>query len=170
MMGYKINNIYKIFLFTIIITFVFSCTNTLKENLVEFIENNCSFENNIGCELDLNKFVKEKFNHIYIFGESTTSEEISKIIGTKYKGKHISDSEYRIVFLMNHRIIIEEDFEEDLFEFDRNDVKIYQGLVYRFYNTSKFMIVKVGNNKNKLFYILKPRSAKSSEFKQRVLH
>lgn len=162
MMGYKINNIFKIFLFTIIITFVFSCTNTLKENLVEFIENNCNFENNVGCELDLNKFVKEKFNHIYIFGESTTNEEISKIIGVKYKGEFISDSEYRIVFLMNNRIIFEEDFEEDLFEFERNDMKIYQGLVYRFYNTSKFVIVKVGNNKNKLFYILKPCSAKKS--------
>ena len=77
-MGYKINNINKIFLLTII-TFIFSCTNTLKENLVEFIENNCNFENNVGCELDLNKFVKEKFNRIYIFGETTTNEEISKI-------------------------------------------------------------------------------------------
>ena len=57
---------------------------------------------------------------------------------------------------MNHRIVFEEDFEEDFFEFERSDKKIYHGLVYRFYNTSKFVIVKVGNNKNKLFYKLKP--------------
>lgn len=155
-MDYKANNINKAFFFIVLLTFLYSCTNSLKENLVSFIENNCKFENNVGCILDLNIFIKEKFNRIYIFGETTTNEEISKIIGVKYEGNYISDSKYRIIVLMNNRIVFEEDFEEDLFEFDRSDKKIFHGLVYRDYNTSKFEIVRIGKNKTHLFYKLKP--------------
>ena len=160
-MDYKKNNINKTFFIIISLTLLYSCTNSLKENLVGFIENNCKFENNVGCRLDLNMFIKEKFNRIYIFGETTTNEEISKIIGVKYKGNYISDSKYRIIVLMNNRIVFEEDFEEDLFEFDHSDKKIFHGLIYRAYNTSKFEIVRIENNKGHLFYKLKSRYSKN---------
>jgi hypothetical protein len=95
--------------------------------------------------LDLQELTNEKIDNVYIFGEYTGDNDISKIIGFEYEGEIIQDSQYLILLVSNKKVVYKDFFYEKKFEFSRKYKHQYKNITYRKYDTSKFKI----NNKFK---------------------
>ena len=106
---------------------LYACGTSIDRKIVSYIETNCIFEycdswlidkntnfqvDTCGvCYIDLRNVLKIDFDRIYVFGETTTAKQISKVIGIPYtNNRFISDSRYRIIFFKNNKIVHEEDF------------------------------------------------------------
>jgi hypothetical protein len=107
--------------------------------------------------VDLQKFTDRKIDFIYIFGEYTDNKDISAIIGCKYEGDIIQDSQYLLLLVSNKEVIYKENFNEKNFEFSRNKENEYQGIIYRKYNSSRFKIKRTPSDFKKLLPIIPAR-------------
>ena len=102
--------------------------------------------------LDLQEFTNKKIDCVYIFGEYTDNNEISKITGSKYYGDIIQDSQYLLLLISDKEVVYKELFNEKNFEFSRKDKSQYKSTIYRKYNSNKFKI----DTKSNKFKVLTP--------------
>jgi hypothetical protein len=140
-----------------------SCTNT-DDKLLAYIENHCNFNSKDTCYINFEKVVNIDYDEMYIFGETTTKEEISEIIRLSYKNdNYISDSEYRMILIKNKQIVYEDDFYQDKVIFSEkstlsDDKKNGNPTVFCIKNDSpKFRVIKMKKFTNEgcgFFYIL----------------
>lgn len=133
-----------------------SKTNGLKP----YLDKRCDFNKNDSCRVDLSKMVKEPIAFIYIFYPETTQPEICAAIGFDYSnGGSISDEQRRIVITSKNKVLFEEDFSHNEFEFlDENWVMYSKPKLlrnpYKRYKSAKFSVRK--NNSND-YYLLQSR-------------
>lgn len=129
-------------------------TNGLKP----YLDKRCDFNKNDSCSVDLSKMVKEPITFVYIFYPETTQQEISAAIGFDYSnGSSISDEQRRIVITSKNKVLFEEDFSHDEYEFlDENWVMYSKPKMlrnpYKRYKSAKFRVRK--NNADD-YYLLK---------------
>jgi len=149
--------------FSLSILLCCSCSNT-DDKILAYIENHCHFNNNDTCYINFKEVVKTDYDEMYIFGETTTREEISDIIRLSYKNdNYISDSEYRMILIKNKQIVYENDYYQNKVIFSEkstlsDDKKNGNPTVFCIKNYSpKFRVIKMKKITSEgfsFFYIL----------------
>jgi hypothetical protein len=158
----KFNN--KIFVaFCFYVLFCSSCKNS-EDKLVSYIESHCNFNKSDTCCIDFGNVVNVDYDVMYIFGESTTNDEISGIVGLPYNNdNNILDSEYRIILIKNKKIVYEDNVNQDKVIFSEksalsDEEKSGNPTVFCIRNfSSKFKVIQKKKNKSEgdgFFYIL----------------
>ena len=137
----------------------YGCSNT-DDKLNKYIESHCTFNGSDTCYIDIKDALKVDYDKMYLFGETTTADEISKIIGISYtNNKYISDSKYRMILLKNDKIVYEDDYYQNHTEFIRlNPIKEALPLTCYLYTIPFFLVEKRASQYGKYpyFYLLKP--------------
>jgi hypothetical protein len=135
----------------------YSCINT-DDKLNKYIEIHCSFYGSDTCYINIKEALKIDYNRMYLFGETTTANEISKILGIPYKNnKYIPDSKYRIILLKNNKIIYEDDYYQKNVSFFSLENRVEVNFYCALYTTSNFWVEKREHNgKYPYFYLLRP--------------
>ena len=130
-----------------------SCSNT-DDKINKYIESHCSFNGTDLCYIDIKDVLKIDYDKMYLFGETTMANEISKVIGIPYNNdKYISDSKYRIILLKDNKIVYEDDYYQKYTYFFSLANRIEENFYCALYTTSIFGVEKVGDN-NRFTYIL----------------
>lgn len=94
-----------IFIGLIIIIFFSSC----KKSISRLIIKECSSQTSKS-EFVLGKITDFPWDKLYIFGQFTTSGEISKALNFQYSGTIVSEHEKRMVFTFQNKVSYEENF------------------------------------------------------------
>ncbi len=79
------------------------------------------------CIIDLRKALKVDYDSLYVFCEYTQDEEISSILGRQYNSPFLSgipDSHHRIILIKNNKLVYQNVYSSQEFEFDRITQKI----------------------------------------------
>jgi hypothetical protein len=94
--------------FIILIFLYVKCSNKIEFKIINSIEKNC--KSTIDCQINLREIIPFKWDSIYIFGEITSTDEISTALGFAYEGTTVQEGDKRIVFISGQKIVYEEDF------------------------------------------------------------
>jgi hypothetical protein len=138
----------KIISIIILLFLLYSCNTNIDEKVKKYIETNClfndcddwlidgitnSYVDTCGkCNIDLKKILNIDYDKVYMFGEGTRANEISKVIGIQYKNNtFLPDSKYRMIFIKNNKIVYENDFYQGKIEFN---------IISGYYNESDYFV------------------------------
>ena len=135
---------------------LYGCSNT-DDKLNKYIEAHCSFNGLDTCYINIKEALKIDYDEMYLFGESTMADEISKVIGIPYNNdKYITDSKYRMILLKNNEIVYEDDYYQKHTYFFNIENRIEVNFFCALYTSSIFWIEKGVDSEKKSFYLLRP--------------
>ena len=108
----------RLFIFAFILLSFCTCTFFKKESLNGYIEKSCDFKKKDTSLVDLTGFVHEKIDYIFIFYPEIGQYEIAQAIGFDYNNDDaITDERRRIVIIGNGKILYEQEFWNNEFDF-----------------------------------------------------
>ena len=118
----------KILIFFIICVGLPSCTDfsAKVENFVS--ERYGDADSSSVYEIDLQDIIGKRINEVYIFGEITSNEEISEIIGIELSRRKMTmswETKYRIVCVYDKQVTYEELYTKRNVSIDGNDTIFY---------------------------------------------
>lgn len=146
----KINNVVAIFC---LISFI-SCTKDINIEIIDYIENNCNFDDQKENIIDIKKIFNLEWDTMYIFPSWTMTDDISNSLKLKYDKDYVKDDTRRVIFIKNRKIIKEEDYflwGENRIEFEYSD---WPNQIIK-YSTSKFTVKRIKEG-NYFLYKLEP--------------
>ena len=95
----------KKIIFYLSIVLFFGCQNDIQKNIVQEIKQKCKITDTCTVRIiDLTAFEWEK---MYIFNESSSLEEIDKVLGFKYE--YFKDIARRIIFTKSNEVVYHQD-------------------------------------------------------------
>ncbi|MDR0970899.1 MAG: hypothetical protein LBM25_00765 [Bacteroidales bacterium] len=145
-----------IFILFILITF-YSCNTNYK--IKRYIESNCDFDKSDVCYINLKKALKTDYDTMYIFGGTTSAEEVSKIINLKYTNNNWNDDSWKIVLVKNREIVYEDEYYSRNISFFQYEDYRYAGCIgYDLYTDSMFYVKKLKKASGAYFYRLSVES------------
>jgi hypothetical protein len=95
----------------LIVFLLAACKSSLKDDLINKVDEECGSKTNSGCTIILKDVTKFKWDKMYLFGSWTRSDTIAKVIRFKYEGDDVLDDYTRMLFTYSDRVVYEEDFE-----------------------------------------------------------
>ena len=102
---------YKAILIFILCCIVLGCKKSIKNEILENIQEKCKSSTN-DCIIDLQTITFFKWDKMYLFGQITGIEQISREIGFTYTGDAVPDKKQRMLFAYNKHVVYEEDFKQ----------------------------------------------------------
>ena len=138
---------------------LFCACNQTDKKIFKYVQSICSNDVDT-CRIDLRQALNVDYDKMYLFGESTTDDEISSIIGQEYhKNKTITDSKYRIILLKNQKIVYENDFYQHDIYFaeitEERDTINLPTFFYLIHNTPYYFVTKkYHTNNTECYYVL----------------
>ena len=167
----KWNNINRITIYMFSVFLFFGCTNSTNKKITRYLRD---FECMDTCRVDLRQVLNVDYDKMYLFGESILDDDISSIIGQKYryspffKNYIIPDSKYRIILLKDNKIVYEDDFYQRGIIFteitNERDTINFANIFYLVHHSPFYLVTKshgknfyeleeVASNNNTRYYL-----------------
>ncbi|NET37570.1 MAG: hypothetical protein F6K19_37055 [Cyanothece sp. SIO1E1] len=144
---------YKLILFGAV--FVFGCSTKVSDKILSTLEK-CDPSN---CIFNMEEVTDFEWDRMYIFGEYSDQEYITRVIGMEWSGSMVSDGNKRFVFIDKDTVVYVEDYSPNQVNIQFRPLD-WMGDEIANYNRNEaiFTVVKreVKPNSSSYFYDLYP--------------
>jgi len=110
-MNINSNLVIFLFLATINLLFLSSCTTSFDKKVTNHIESKCSdFSTPKSCLVDLIEVTEFDWDSMYVFASMTMPNEINSIIGFDCDCSHVKDNYTRVVFTRDQKVVYQNQY------------------------------------------------------------